>query len=231
MQCILILLILEASHFGIKSAAKTYYDKTPDSLNIQESAMLVGMLQAPSKFNPIRNPENAKKRRFVVLSQMAKYGFITMDQLDSLKDLPLSTGKYKLQDHKSGIATYFREYLRKIMNETEPKKSDFINDEEYLIAKKQWDENPLYGWCNKNTKPDGSKYNLYTDGLKIHTTIDSRMQIYAEEAVTEHLSKTLQPQFYREVKHAICSFYQLIQQEDVDKLLELSKEDPTDIFN
>ncbi len=210
--------------FGIKSAAKTYYDKTPDSLNIQESAMLVGMLQAPSKFNPIRNPENAKKRRFVVLSQMAKYGFITMDQLDSLKDLPLSTGKYKLQDHKSGIATYFREYLRKIMNETEPKKSDFINDEEYLIAKKQWDENPLYGWCNKNTKPDGSKYNLYTDGLKIHTTIDSRMQIYAEEAVTEHLSKTLQPQFYREVKHArFAPFTSLYRQEDVDKLLELSK--------
>lgn len=210
--------------FGIKSAAKTYFDKSPDSLNIQESAMLVGMLQAPSKYNPVRNPDNAMKRRFVVLSQMAKYGFITMEQLDSLKDLPLSTGKFKLQDHKSGMATYFREYLRKIMNETKPESSDYPNDEEYQIAKNQWDNNPLYGWCNKNTKPDGTKYNLYTDGLKIYTTIDSRMQVYAEEAVTEHLSKTLQPQFNREVKHArYAPFTSLYKQEDVDKLLEMSK--------
>ena len=210
--------------FGIKSAAKTYFDKSPDSLNIQESAMLVGMLQAPSKYNPVRNPDNAMKRRFVVLSQMTKYGFISMEQLDSLKDLPLSTGKFKLQDHKSGMATYFREYLRKIMNETKPESSDYPNDEEYQIAKNQWDNNPLYGWCNKNTKPDGTKYNLYTDGLKIYTTIDSRMQVYAEEAVTEHLSKTLQPQFNREVKHArYAPFTSLYKQEDVDKLLEMSK--------
>lgn len=210
--------------FGIKSAAKTYFDKSPDSLNLQESAMLVGMLQAPSKFNPVRNPDRAMKRRFVVMSQMAKYGFITMEQLDSLKDLPLSTGKFKLQDHKSGMATYFREYLRKIMNETKPERSDYPNDEEYQIAKNQWDNNPLYGWCNKNTKPDGTKYNLYTDGLKIYTTIDSRMQVYAEEAVTEHLSKTLQPQFNKEVKHArYAPFTSLSRQEDVDKLLELSK--------
>ncbi|HPF01460.1 MAG TPA: transglycosylase domain-containing protein [Bacteroidales bacterium] len=210
--------------FGIKSAAKTYFDKTPDSLSIQESAMLVGMLQAPSKYNPVRNPKNAMKRRFVVLGQMAKYGYISMDQLDSLKDLPLSTGKYKLQDHKSGMATYFREYLRKIMNESEPERNDFPNDEEFQIANNQWDNNPLYGWCNKNTKPDGTKYNLYTDGLKIYTTIDSRMQLYAEQAVSEHLGKTLQPQFNREVKHArYAPFTSLHSKEEVDKLLELSK--------
>lgn len=210
--------------FGIKSAAKTYFDKGPDSLNIQESAMLVGMLQAPSKFNPVRNPENATKRRFVVMSQMAKYGFISMEQLDSLKDLPLSTGKYKLQDHKSGMATYFREYLRKAMNESEPERNDFSSDEDYQIARNQWDNNSLYGWCNKNTKPDGTKYNLYTDGLKIYTTIDSRMQVYAEEAVAEHLGKTLQPQFYKEVKHARhAPFTSLSRQEEVDKLMEVSK--------
>lgn len=210
--------------FGIKSAAKTYFDKTPDSLNIEESAMLVGMLKAPTKFNPVRNPENAKGRRLVVLLQMYKYKFITAEQLDSLKDLPLNTNKFKLQDHKSGYATYFREYLRKIMNESEPKRNNYINDEEYQIVKNQWDNNALYGWCNKNKKPDGSKYNLYTDGLKIYTTIDSRMQKYAEEAVCDHLSKTLQPQFNREVKHArFAPFTSLYRQEDVDKLMEQAK--------
>lgn len=210
--------------FGIKSAARTYFDKASDSLSIEESALLVGMLQAPSKYNPIRNPENAKARRFVVLSQMQKYGFITREQLDSIKDLPLSTSHFMLQDHNAGIATYYREYLRKIMDETEPKPDDYANEYDYQIAKDQWDNNALYGWCNKNSKPDGSKYNLYTDGLKIYTTIDSRMQKYAEEAVTEHLSKTLQPQFNNEVKHArFAPFTSLYRQEDVDKLLDMSK--------
>lgn len=210
--------------FGIKSAAKTYFDKEPDSLNIEECALLVGMLQAPSKYNPVRNPENAKGRRFVVLSQMQKYGYITREELDSLKDLPLSTGKFELQDHKSGMATYFREYLRMLMNESEPDPDDYNDDYEFQIAKEQWDNNPLYGWCNKNTKPDGSKYNLYTDGLKIYTTIDARMQRYAEEAVTEHLSKTLQPQFEREVRNArFAPFTSLYKQEDVDKLIDMSK--------
>jgi len=210
--------------FGIKSAAKTYFDKTPDSLKIEECAMLVGMLKAPSAFSPMRFPEKAKERRIVVLNQMRKYGYITREEYDSLKEVPLVTSKFRVQDHNEGQATYFREYLRKIMTATEPERNDFVSDEEYKIARDQWDNNDLYGWCNKNKKPDGSKYNLYTDGLRIYTTIDSRMQKYAEEAVAEHLGKTLQNQFNKEVKNArFAPFTSLYKKEDVDKLLELSK--------
>jgi len=210
--------------FGIKSAAKTYFDKSPDSLKIEECAMLIGMLKAPSAFSPMRFPEKAKERRVVVLNQMRKYGYITREEYDSLKEVPLVTSKFRVQDHNEGQATYFREYLRKIMTATEPERSDFASEEEYKITLDQWENNDLYGWCNKNTKPDGSKYNLYTDGLKIYTTIDSRMQKYAEEAVSEHLGKTLQNQFYKEVKNArFAPFTSLYKKDDVDKLLELSK--------
>lgn len=210
--------------FGIKSAAKTYFNKTPDSLNIQESAMLVGMLQATSKYNPIRNPKAAKQRRSVVLGQMMKYNFISKQQFDSLKETPLTTENFKIFDHKEGLGTYFREYLRMLMTYKEPDEDDFYSEEDYLIAKDQWDNNPLYGWCYKNKKPNGEHYNLYTDGLKIYTTVDSRMQKYAEEAVFEHLSKNLQPAFYKEVKnHRLAPFTSLYKQEDVDKLLDASK--------
>lgn len=210
--------------FGIKSAAKTYFDKTPDSLNLQESAMLVGMLKAPSAYNPIRNPNDAKGRREVVLSQMVKYGYLTVEEFGAVKDTPLSTNRFQIQDHNFGMATYFRENLRMMMNKEEPDEDDFSDAYEYSLALEQWEGNPLYGWCNKNTKPDGSKYNLYTDGLKIYTTIDSRMQTYAEWAVTEHLSKTLQPQFENEVKRARYAPYTSVYREDEYlHLLEISK--------
>lgn len=211
--------------FGIKSAAKTYFDKEPRDLNIQESALLIGMLQAPSRYNPIRNPENARKRRAVVLAQMKKYGFITQQQFDSINKLPLlDTRKFQIQDHRAGIAPYFREYLRVLMTANEPRREDFSNDYDYQVALKEWQENPLYGWCNKNKKPDGTPYNLYTDGLRIYTTIDSRMQKYAEEAVAEHLGKTLQNQFVREVsRHPYAPFTGAINKKDVEKLIELSK--------
>ena len=210
--------------FGIKSAAKTYFNKTPKELTIEESALLVGMLQAPSRYNPILNPENAKKRRAVVLSQMSKYGFITAQQLDSLNKLPLlSEKKFQIQDHRAGIAPYFREYLRWLMTASEPRREDFNSEYDYQVAVKEWEENPLYGWCNKNKKPDGSPYNLYTDGLKIYTTIDSRMQKYAEEAVAEHLGKTLQKQFFKEIKrHPLAPFTGASSKKEVEKLLTLS---------
>lgn len=210
--------------FGIKSASRTYFDKTPDSLNIQESAMLVGMLKAPTKYNPIRNPEDAKKRREIVLSQMEKYDFISTEEYEALKDSPLNTNRFEIQDHNTGIATYFREQLRSIMNKEEPDIENFKDAYEYSLAVEQWEGNALYGWCNKNAKPDGTKYNLYTDGLKIYTTIDSRMQKYAEESITEHLSKTLQPQFENEVKRARFAPYTSVYREsEYLKLLELSK--------
>lgn len=189
-----------SNSFGIKSAAKTFFNKTPSNLKIEEAAMLVGMLKAPTYFSPVKNPERATKRREVVLNQMRKYGYLTSEQYDSLKVLPLDMSGYKMQDHASGEATYFREYLRRIMNAKKPKSNAYFDKIMFRQDSLQWENNPLYGWIEKNLKPDGSRYNLYKDGLKIYTTINSRMQVYAEQAVTEHLSKDLQPAFFNHWK-------------------------------
>ncbi len=186
--------------FGIKSAARTFFNKTPDSLNLQESALLVGILKAPTRFSPIRNPQNAVDRRTTVFAQMRKYNFISEAEFDSLKALPLDMSKFRIQDHTAGIATYFREYLRMMLTASEPKEEDYTDLIKYKIDKDEWDNNPAYGWCNKNLKADGTPYNLYKDGLHIYTTINSKMQRYAEEAVVEHLSKDLQPEFYKHWK-------------------------------
>jgi penicillin-binding protein 1A len=186
--------------FGIKSASRTFFDSTPDSLKIEEAAVLVGLLKAPTKYSPIINPENSFERRNVVLGQMEKYGFITTEIHDSLVDLPLDMSKYRIQDHNEGIATYFREHLRMLMTADEPDLDDYNDEKKYNIAKEQWDNNPIYGWCNKNTKADGSNYNIYKDGLRIYTTVNSKMQVYAEDAVKEHFGKYLQPIFYKRWK-------------------------------
>lgn len=206
--------------FGINSAAHTYFGKAPDSLLIEESAVLVGMLKAPTYYNPVRNPENALRRRNVVLGQMMKYGFISKAEFDSLKQLPINTERFQIQDHTAGMATYFREYLRMMMTAKEPSEKSFSNRHLYLEAKDQWDNNPLYGWCQKNKKPDGTHYNIYKDGLKIYTTIDSRMQKYAEQAVSEHISQDLQPAFYREWKGVRNAPWDpRMRQVDIDKLI------------
>lgn len=189
-----------SNSFGIKSAAKTFFNKTPANLTIEESAMLVGMLKAPSWFNPVRNPERAMKRREVVLNQMRKNDFITEEQYDSLRVLSLDMSHYRMQDHSSGEATYFREYLRRIMTAKEPKSRNYSDQSLYSHDSLQWETNELYGWIEKNPKPDGSRYNLYKDGLKIYTTLNSRMQVYAEQAVAEHMSGDLQPAFFKHWK-------------------------------
>jgi penicillin-binding protein 1A len=186
--------------FGVKSAARTYFNKTPDSLNIQESALLVGILKAPSRFSPIRNPERALTRRAVVLEQMMHYKFLTQEQFDSLRSLPMDMSKYRIQDHTAGMATYFREYLRMMLTANEPKEEDYNDPAQYKADLDDWENNPAYGWCNKNRKADGTPYNLYKDGIRIYTTINSKMQNYAEQAVIDHLSKELQPEFYRHWK-------------------------------
>lgn len=186
--------------FGIKSAARTFFNKTPDSLNIQESALLIGMLKAPTRYSPVRNPENAKGRREVVLNQMEKYKYITAEQKEKASNSPIDMSHYRIQDHTAGIATYFREYLRTLLTAEKPVENDYEDPFQYNLDIEEWNSNPVYGWCNKNHKADGSPYNLYTDGLRIYTTINSRMQKYAEEAVTEHLSKELQPDFYKHWK-------------------------------
>ena len=184
---------------GIKSAARVYFNTTPDSLNLQESAVLIGMLKASTKYNPVRNYNLMLKRRNVVISQMAKYGYLTPSVADSVKNLPIEVD-FTVEDHNTGLATYLRQYITNTMRKPEPDRNKYDRQSYYEDALWEWDNNPLYGWCNKNKKPDGTSYNVYKDGLKIYTTINSRMQKYAEEAMTEHLSKEMQPDFYKRAK-------------------------------
>lgn len=184
---------------GIRSAARVYFNTTPDSLNLQEAAVLVGMLKNSARYNPVRNYDLMMKRRNVVLSQLAKYGYINPAIIDSVKQLPIETD-FHLEDHNTGLATYLREYLRNTMRRPEPDINRYERESSYRDALWEWENNPLYGWCNKNRKPDGSNYDIYRDGLRIYTTINSRMQLYAEEALREHLSKDVQPGFYRRAR-------------------------------
>ncbi|MEA3503844.1 MAG: transglycosylase domain-containing protein [Bacteroidota bacterium] len=153
--------------FGIKAASLTFFNKEPKELKIEEAALLVGVVNAPTRYSPILNPENSIKRRNIVLNQMAKYGNISETLKDSLVQIPLDMSSYGIISHRTGIAKYFREYLR-----THLKK-----------------------WCKSHTKANGKPYNLYSDGLKIYTTINSKMQKHAEAAVKNHLGNDLQPSF------------------------------------
>lgn len=182
---------------GISSAADIYFQVPLDSLKVEQAAMLIGMAKNSSYYNPVRRPELTLNRRNVVLSQMYKYDKITREECDSLKKLPLGLN-FKRVDHKEGLATYFREYLRLFMTANKPDRKRYRDLSQFRLDSVAWETNPLYGWCKKNVKVDGSHYDLYSDGLKIYTTLDSRMQKYAEEAVREHLSQDLQPLFDKE---------------------------------
>ena len=205
---------------GIKTAAFTYFGCEPKDLKIEEAATLVSMCKNPSLYNPVRYNERSRGRRNVVLDQMRKAGYITEAERDSLQALPLKL-KYNRVDHKEGLATYFREYLRGVLTAKKPDKANYRGwqMQKYYEDSLDWENNPLFGWCEKNTKKDGTKYNLYTDGLKIYTTLDSRMQQYAEDAVTEHL-KELQGYFFKEKKGAKKAPYTFrLTQEQVDEIL------------
>ena len=184
---------------GIKTAAYTYFGCEPKDLKIEEAATLVGMCKNPSLYNPVRFNERSRGRRNVVLEQMRKAGYITDAECDSLQALPLKL-TYNRVDHKEGLATYFREYLRGVMTAPKPVRSDYRGwqMQKFYEDSIAWETNPLYGWCAKNKKKDGTNYNIYTDGLKIYTTINSRMQQYAEDAVKEHLGDYQQPIFFKE---------------------------------
>jgi penicillin-binding protein 1A len=186
---------------GIKSAAQVYFSTFPDSLKIEEGAMLVGMAKNPSYYNPADSTkrERVQHRRNVVLNQMRKYHFITTDQCDSLKGIPIKL-RFQRISHDQGLATYFREHIRRTLMSTIPRRKNYFDYSLYQEDSISWADDPLYGWCNKNKKPDGSPYNLYTDGLRIYSTVNSRMQQYAEEAVKEHLGTYLQPAFFKEKK-------------------------------
>lgn len=186
---------------GIKTAANTYFNKEPKDLTVEEAAVLIGLCKNPSYFNPVRHAERCKERRNVVLSQMRKAGYISQSDCDKLseKDIVLN---FHRTDHKEGSATYLREYLRRYMTAKKPERSDYPSWQyvQFHIDSLAWESDPLFGWCNKNRKKDGSNYSIYEDGLKIYTTIDSRMQKYAEESVYAHVAKFLQPQFSAEIK-------------------------------
>ncbi len=207
--------------FGIKSAANIFYNTSPNELKIEEASVLVGLLKAPTYYSPLRNPNNSTGRRNTVFNQIQKYqtklekktGWkpLSEAQFDSLRALPLKTN-YQKQTHNEGLATYFREYLRGFMNAKKPVKKNYAGwqTQQYLDDSTLWFSNPLYGWCNKNFKPSGEKYNLYKDGLKIYTTINSRMQGYAEASVAEHLGtgdKPLQDVFFEHIKNRDHSPY------------------------
>lgn len=184
---------------GIKTASNTYFSKDPKDLTVTESAVLIGLCKNPSYFNPVRHPDRSLERRNVVLHQMTKEGYLTQEEYEKYAAEPLNL-KFHVADHKDGLATYFRDFLRRYMMANEPNRSDYPswNMVKYHIDSLNWENDPLYGWCNKNRKRSGETYNVYTDGLKVYTTIDSRMQEYAEKAVYEHVAKYLQPAFTKE---------------------------------
>ena len=210
---------------GIQSAARTYFNTTPKNLKVEQAAMLIGMCKNPSYYNPRRFPERTQGRRNTVLQQMSKYGYLNPAVCDSLCQLPIEL-QFKPTDHKEGLAPYFREYLRLVLDAKKPDRNDYRfawQQQSFVEDSIAWETNPLYGWCNKNFKPNGERYNIYTDGLKIHTTLDSRMQKYAEEAVREHIGKVLQPQFFRQKrgrKFGPFTFYDI---SDKEKEIEVNK--------
>lgn len=208
---------------GIQSASQVYFSTTPRALKLEEAATLVGLCKNPSLYNPVRHPVRATNRRNTVLSQMEKYGFIDQATRDSVAALPLEL-HFRSLDHKQGPAPYFREYLRGILTAKEPKESDYSewNKQQYKLDLWQWENNALYGFIEKTRKPDGTKYDLYQDGLKIYTTIDSRLQRYAEEAVSEHM-QAQQTAFFKELKRKkTAPFSSSLSKEEIDGIMNRS---------
>ena len=209
--------------YGIKAAAQTFFGKSPIDLTVEEAATLVGMVNKPTRYNPAINPDKSLTRRNFVISQMEKAGYITEQQKDSIQQIPI-TLSYQIQDHNAGLGPYFRDMLRRTMNAKEPKRSSYAQYEDYVVDSLQWADNAFYGWLNKNTKADGSKYNLDRDGLRIYTTINYKMQKYAEEAVAEHLGKDLQKSFWRDMRWKRNKpFSDDVDQKTVDMLMKQAR--------
>jgi penicillin-binding protein 1A len=209
---------------GIKTASKTYFGKEPRDLDAVEAATLIGMCKNPSYFNPVRHPDRCLERRNVVLGLMHEAGYLSEAESNEYKDRELKLS-FHYVDHKDGIATYFREYLRRVMMARKPKRSDYQawQGQQFYDDSVAWKNDPLYGWCNKNRKRNGEPYNIYTDGLRIHTTIDSRMQRYAEQAVYGHVAQYLQPLFNKEKQgSSTAPFSDALSYEDVRRILNRS---------
>ncbi len=185
--------------YGIKSAAQTFFGKEPSELTIAEAAVLVGVVNAPTRYNPVNNPDRSLGRRNIVMARMEEAGYLSKPQLDSLVQTPIQLN-YNPVTHNDGIATYFREMIRNVMNMPRPHRSSYSRKWDYDQELKRWESNPIYGWCHKNAKEDGTPYNIYRDGLKIYTTLDYSMQKHAEEAVHKQLTsvqKSMDAQYKR----------------------------------
>ena len=208
---------------GIKTAARVYFGKQPSELSILESATLIGMCKNPSLYNPVRHNERCRQRRNVVLYQMVRSGYLSQSQYDDLKDHPLKLN-FRRADHKEGLATYLREHLRTRMTAKEPQRSNYASWQslQFFEDSLAWANDPLYGWCNKNQKKDGENYDIYTDGLKIYTTIDSRMQAYAEEAAVNHVGHVLQKEFEYGRNHPNFPFTNNLTKEQISQILNRS---------
>ena len=202
-----------SNSYGIKSAAATFFGKAPHELNLQEAAVLVGVVNAPTRYSPVRNPENALRRRNTVLKRIEAAGGITEAQYDSLSALPI-TLNYRPVSHNYGRATYFREMLRLTMNAKRPKRRNYYTSWDYEQACKEYDENPLIGWCHKNRKADGSAYDNYPASTGIYTTINASMQEYAEAAVQQQLERVIQPAMDRQVRETKKLFINLSEEEE-----------------
>lgn len=185
--------------YGIKAAAETFFATDPANLTIEQAAVLVGAVNKPTRYNPALHPDQAIVRRNLVISRMKTAGYITEAQMLEAQAKPIEL-KYQVQDHNSGLAPYFRDMIRREMSAEKPRRSSYRYEEEYVADTVRWAHDGFYGWLNKNRKPDGSRYNLDRDGLRIYVTIDSRMQRYAEEAVAQQLGGNLQKQFDREMR-------------------------------
>ena len=211
---------------GLQSASTIYFDKTPKELTVEEAAVLVGMCKNPRLYNPILYPDRSLERRNVVLDQMYKAGYLSLAERDSLQALPIETHFTRIS-HEAGVAPYFREHIRQMMTAREPDRKNYRGwqRQQFVDDSIAWATNPLYGWCRKNRKADGSPYNLYTDGLKIYTTIDTRMQAYAEAAVTEHLGGHLQPRFEEEKRNSPYGpFTEDLTPDEVEAIMNRAKE-------
>ncbi|MCW3806768.1 penicillin-binding protein 1A [Plebeiibacterium marinum] len=207
--------------YGIKSAAKTFFNTSADTIKIEEAATLVGMLKNPALFNPVRRKDTTEFRRNVVLNQMRKAQFISEAEYDSLANIPL-TLKFNRRDHKEGVAPYLREHLRLTLNAPKPERKNYPSwlQDKFVADSIEWENNPAYGFINKTLKPDGTHYNVYRDGLKIYTTVNYKMQTYAEQAVKDHLANNLQQAFFREKKgRTRAPFTNKLSQEQYDAII------------
>ena len=190
-----------SNSYGIQSASVQFFGKNPIDLTVEESAVLIGMVNKPTRYNPVINPDKSLERRNLVLGRMEEKKYLTKAECDSLRNLPIVLHNRGGVDRTTGVGPYFRDMLRRTMTAERPKRKSYATVEDYRADSLQWADDPLYGWLNKNLKNDGTPYDLDRDGLRIYTTINYKMQRYAEEAIAEHLGTNLQKAFWKELKN------------------------------